>query len=159
MNMAVRILPTTLRKKYIVEIDGNCYICIEEWSQGTDKRDAFMLDRYIIQSQIIEGTMKEVRIQDKDLKARIVSAIDERLDAETRPSINIEYMLTPPMSSEANEGRMYMSFGESVLRYLRDSEEWTDDEIFVDSEDRRYSIDDLIGKQVKVANEIFIVQE
>lgn len=157
--MSVRILPTSLKKKYIVEVDGEVYLCIEEWGQGKSEEENFLLDRYVIQSQVIDGRMREVRIQDKEIVSRIVEAITERMEAEKRESIHILYMLTPPMSSEAHEGKMLMVFTESIIRYLKDSAEWTDDEILVDSEDRRWCIDDLIGKQVRIGNEVFIVQE
>jgi len=46
-----------------------------------------------------------------------------------------------------------------ILKVLQTPDEWTDDMIFQDKGGRKYDIDDLIGKQVKVGNKTILVNE
>jgi len=48
---------------------------------------------------------------------------------------------------------------ELIAAALKDPESWTDDITFEDKGGRKYFIDDLIGQEVRVGNEIFTVEE
>lgn len=78
-------------------------------------------------------------------------------EAET---IEIEYMMTPPMSSDANKGKLDKVAGKKeLIDYLSDSSNFTDDEVFTDKEGFNHLIDDLIGKKVKIGDTVIEVKE
>ncbi len=57
-------------------------------------------------------------------------------------------------------GRSESSFKPHIIaEVLKDTENFTDDMTFEDDRKRRYSIDDLIGKEVQVGEEIFTVED
>jgi hypothetical protein len=58
-----------------------------------------------------------------------------------------------------NWGRTDRYVGEELAKVLKDPEAWSDDISFMDRNERLYFIDDLIGKEVKVGAEIFVVTE
>jgi hypothetical protein len=151
--MAVRILPTSLKKNYVVEIEGQVYFCIEEWGKGKDPdENNFLLDRRVIQSQIIEGRMREVEIKDKEINEKIVAAIAHRL---TIPNIVSFTDVTD------NWGGIETSFRtEEIHHVLTSPDEWTDDMYFVDERGKEYFIDDLVGKEVFVEGfNVFMVPQ
>jgi hypothetical protein len=48
---------------------------------------------------------------------------------------------------------------DAILKVLQTPDEWSDDMMFQDKGGRKYDIDDLIGKQVKVGNKTILVNE
>jgi hypothetical protein len=74
--------------------------------------------------------------------------------------INIVKMLTPPMNSDANRGKLdTVEDLEEIKTYLTDPESFTDDDVFIDDKGAEYFIDDLIGKNVKIGKETILVNE
>lgn len=78
-----------------------------------------------------------------------------------RDSILIIEMQTPVQDSRANRGVTEKLKSPSYIEeYLKTPDWFTDDEVFVDEKFNEYSIDDLIGKTVKVkGGEPFVVEE
>jgi hypothetical protein len=75
-------------------------------------------------------------------------------------TIEIKYMMTPPMSSGANRGELdKIENKKELIAYLSDPSNFTDDEVFTDSEGFNHLIDDLIGKKVKIGDTVIEVNE
>lgn len=75
--------------------------------------------------------------------------------------IVIVEMQTPVQDLRANRGVTEKIKSPSYIKeYLNTLDWFTDDEVFVDEKFNKYSIDDLIGKTVKVkGGEPFVVEE
>lgn len=59
-----------------------------------------------------------------------------------------------------NWGRTESSQKPNLIKdILKDEAAWTDDLTFEDKQGNVYYVDDLVGKQVKVGNEVFTIKE
>lgn len=73
--------------------------------------------------------------------------------------MKIVSMTSPVMSSEAHWGKTETTHDEvEILQYLQDPESHTDDETFQDEDGNVYTIDDLIGTEVKVGDKTLKIQ-
>jgi hypothetical protein len=58
------------------------------------------------------------------------------------------------MNSDAHWGKTETTEEEKeIYQYLIDERSWTDDDVLTDSNGKKYSIDDLVGKKVLVGEE------
>lgn len=92
----------------------------------------------------------------QQLNIEIISEINETLDPNV---IYIFKAYCPPPDSSANRGKVIQMPNNVIVDYLKNPEDWTDDEYFIDIHKNRYHIDDLIGKQVKVGDVSILVTE
>lgn len=46
-----------------------------------------------------------------------------------------------------------------ITKVLQTPDEWSDDMLFQDKNGKKYDIDELIGKQVKVGSKTFVIKE
>jgi hypothetical protein len=77
-------------------------------------------------------------------------------DTDSTSPININYYA----EVLDNWGRQESSEKpENIIAVLKDPENFSDDMTFIDVHNKQYSVDDLIGKEVKVGSEIFMVNE
>ena len=155
--MPTRLLSKTLKKTYLVEHGREIYMVQEEWSTELPKE--MMLDRTITLSSIQDGTMAAREVTDKEVRNSILEALDEYKEKQNS-AIEIVAMLTPPSNSEANWGKLEkVTDPYWLINYFECPMHFTDDEIFIDVQERRWTIDELIGKIVRIGDKEIEVKD
>jgi len=155
--MPTRLLCKTLVKNYLVEHGTEIYLVQEEWSMNPDRN--IMLDRTITLSSIQDGTMAAREVTDKEVKESILEALEEYKEKQNS-AIEIVAMLTPPSNSEANWGKLEKVRDPYwLINYFECPMHFTDDEIFIDGQERRWTIDELIGKIVRIGDKEIEVKD
>lgn len=103
---------------------------------------------------VISGdTVYEATIADADEMGEVVIYRETKIEEDP---IQIVYF----QETIDNWGRSESSLKpERIKEALKNSEDWTDDMSFESSGGRRYDIDSLLGKKVKVGDDVFVVTD